>query len=38
MTKTFVLFLTAFLGFAAVPAGYEHWTVEQFRAHENALP
>jgi uncharacterized RmlC-like cupin family protein len=37
MTKTFVLFLTAFLGFAAVPAGYEHWTAKQFRAHEDAL-
>jgi uncharacterized RmlC-like cupin family protein len=37
MTKTFVVFLTAFLGFAAVPAGYEHWTAEQFGAQEKAL-
>ena len=25
------------LAFAAVPAGYEHWTAEQFRAHEKKL-
>ena len=37
MKKTLLLFLSAFMGFAAAPAGYEHWTAEQFRAHEKAL-
>jgi hypothetical protein len=35
--KTLRLFPIAFLGSAADPAGYEHWTAEQFREHENAL-
>ena len=37
MKKTSLIFISAFMAFAAVPAGYEHWTVEQFREHENAL-
>ena len=37
MKKTLLIFLPAFLAFAAVPAGYEHWTAEQFAAHEKKL-
>src|SRR5712691_3770718 len=37
MKKTLLLFVTALLGFGATSVGYEHWTAEQFRAHENAL-
>ena len=37
MKKTLLMFVSAFMAFAAVPAGYEHWTAEQFRAHEKAL-
>src|SRR5205809_1130104 len=32
-----VIFLPAFLAFAAVPAGYEHWTGEQFGAPERKV-
>ena len=37
MKKTLLMFGAAFMVFAAVPAGYEHWTAEQFRAHEKTL-
>src|SRR5712672_1698264 len=37
MKKTLLLFVPAFLAFAAAPAGYEHWTAEQLKAHEIAL-
>jgi uncharacterized RmlC-like cupin family protein len=37
MKKTMLMFFPVFLAFAAVPAGYEHWTTEQFGAHEKAL-
>jgi uncharacterized RmlC-like cupin family protein len=37
MKKTLSMFVPAFLAFAAVPAGYEHWTAEQFRTREKAL-
>jgi uncharacterized RmlC-like cupin family protein len=37
MKKTLPMFISAFMAFAAVPAGYDHWTAEQFRAHEKAL-
>ena len=37
MTKTLLMFVTACMAFAAVPAGYEHWTAEQFGAHEKTL-
>jgi uncharacterized RmlC-like cupin family protein len=37
MKKTLLLFIPMFLALAAVPAGYEHWTAEQFRAREKAL-
>src|SRR5258706_10511015 len=37
MKKTLLLFIPAFMALAAVPAGYEHWTAEQFRAHEKKL-
>src|SRR5437016_11350218 len=36
MKKTFLMFIFAFMALAAVPAGYEHWTAEQFRGHEKA--
>lgn len=36
MKKTLLMFIST-LAFAAVPAGYEHWTAEKFRAHEKAL-
>jgi uncharacterized RmlC-like cupin family protein len=37
MKKTMLMLFPVFLAFAAVPAGYEHWTAEQFGAHEKAL-
>jgi uncharacterized RmlC-like cupin family protein len=37
MKKTMLMFFPVFLAVAAVPAGYEHWTAEQFGAHEKAL-
>ena len=37
MKKTLLMLISAFIAFPAVPAGYEHWTAEQFRAHEKAL-
>lgn len=37
MKKTLPMFVVAFMACAAVPAGYEHWTSEQFRIHETAL-
>ncbi len=37
MKKTLLIFISAFIAFPAVPASYEHWTAEQFRAHEKAL-
>jgi len=37
MKKTWLMLISAFLAFAAVPAGYEHWTREQFGAHEKEL-
>jgi uncharacterized RmlC-like cupin family protein len=37
MKKTLLMFISAFMGFAAAPAGYDHWTAGQFRAHEKSL-
>ena len=37
MKKTLLLFVPALLAVAAAPAGFEHWTAEQFSAHEKAL-
>jgi mannose-6-phosphate isomerase-like protein (cupin superfamily) len=37
MKKTFLLVVPVFLAIAAVPAGYEHWTAQQFATHEEAL-
>src|SRR5260370_23068740 len=37
MKKTFLMFVPVFMVIAAVPAGYEHWTAEQFRSREEAL-
>ena len=37
MKKTFLIIVPMFAAIAAVPAGYEHWTAEQFATHEEAL-
>jgi uncharacterized RmlC-like cupin family protein len=37
MKKPFLMFVPVFMAIAAVPAGYEHWTAEQLRTHEEAL-
>src|SRR5205809_353656 len=37
MKKALLVFVPAFMALAAVPAGYEHWTAEQFGAREKAL-
>src|SRR6266849_1131942 len=37
MTKTFLMFVPVFMVIAAVPAGYDHWTAEQFRTREEVL-
>lgn len=37
MKNTLLMLVPAFMAFAAVPAGYEHWTAEQFGAHEKTL-
>ena len=37
MKKTFLILVPMFAAIAAVPAGYEHWTAEQFATHEKAL-
>jgi len=37
MKKTFLLLVPMFVAIAAVPAGYEHWTAEQFATHEATL-
>jgi uncharacterized RmlC-like cupin family protein len=34
MTKTFLILTPVFMAIAAVPAGYDHWTAEQFRTHK----
>ena len=37
MKKTFLILIPAFLAFAAIPAGYNHWTAEQLGALEKGL-
>jgi uncharacterized RmlC-like cupin family protein len=37
MKKTFLMFVSTFIAIAAVPAGYDHWTAEQFRTREEVL-
>ena len=37
MKKTLLIFLPVVLALAAVPAGYEHWTAEQFKRREGDL-
>ena len=37
MTKTFLMLVPVFMAIAAAPAGYDHWTTEQFRARAEAL-
>jgi uncharacterized RmlC-like cupin family protein len=37
MKKTFLMFVSTLVGLAAVPAGYEHWTAEQFRTRAEVL-
>jgi uncharacterized RmlC-like cupin family protein len=34
MTKPCLVFVPVFMAVAAVPAGYDHWTAEQFRTHK----
>jgi mannose-6-phosphate isomerase-like protein (cupin superfamily) len=37
MKKTFLMFVPVCMAIAAVPAGYDHWTAEQFRTRADAL-
>jgi len=37
MKKTFLIVVPVFMAIAAVPAGYDHWTGEQFRTREEPL-
>jgi len=37
MKKTLLTVIFALIALGAVPAGYEHWTAEQFGAHEKEL-
>ena len=37
MTKTFLMLVPVFMAIAAVPAGYDHWTAEQFKTRAEAL-
>ena len=37
MKRTLVTLMPILMAAAAVPAGYEHWSAEQFVAHEQAL-
>src|SRR5258706_13208864 len=37
MKKTFLILVPMFVAIAAVPAGYEHWTAEQFATQEQTL-
>ena len=37
MKKTLLMFFSVFMAFAAAPAGYDHWTAEQFRTRAEAL-
>jgi mannose-6-phosphate isomerase-like protein (cupin superfamily) len=37
MKKTFLMFVPVLMAVAAVPAGYDHWTAEQFRERAEVL-
>jgi mannose-6-phosphate isomerase-like protein (cupin superfamily) len=37
MKKTFLMFVPVFMAIAAAPAGYDHWTAEQFTTRAEAL-
>jgi uncharacterized RmlC-like cupin family protein len=37
MKKTILMFVPVFMAIAAAPAGYDHWTAEQFRMREEVL-
>jgi mannose-6-phosphate isomerase-like protein (cupin superfamily) len=37
MKKTFLMFVSLIMAIAAVPAGYDHWTAEQFKTREEVL-
>jgi mannose-6-phosphate isomerase-like protein (cupin superfamily) len=37
MKRTILTLVSMIMAVAAVPAGYDHWTAEQFAAHEEAL-
>jgi mannose-6-phosphate isomerase-like protein (cupin superfamily) len=34
MMKTFLMLVPVFMAIAAAPAGYDHWTAEQFKTHK----
>ena len=34
MTKPFLMLVPVFMAIAAAPAGYDHWTADQFRTHQ----
>jgi uncharacterized RmlC-like cupin family protein len=37
MKKSFLMFVPLCMAMAAVPAGYDHWTAEQFKTREEVL-
>ena len=37
MKKTILALIAVMMAIAAVPAGYDHWSAEQFATHEEAL-
>jgi uncharacterized RmlC-like cupin family protein len=37
MKKLFSMSIPVFVAIAAAPAGYDHWTAEQFRTHQDNL-
>ena len=37
MKKTFLIFVPVLIAIAAVPAGYDHWSAEQFKTREEVL-
>ena len=37
MIKPFLMLVPVFMAIAAAPAGYDHWTAEQFKTREEAL-
>jgi hypothetical protein len=37
MKRSFLMLISVMMSVAAVPAGYDQWSAEQFAAHEEAL-